>query len=251
MKALSIENVSVCYGQRRVVEDVSLRIDAGRAVGLVGESGSGKSTLARAVCGLVPVSAGRILVDGAPRSRGVQSGVQLVFQNPAASLNARRRVGHSIAEALEHRIADGRQHPQAISYYLNLVGLDPGFADRLPGQLSGGQKQRVAIARALAAEPSVLVADEITSALDVSVQAAILNLMVELRQRLGLTILFISHNLAAVRYLCDTTAVMFAGRIVETGPSADLIRAPNHDYTRALVAAVPSLKPAFPQETRP
>ena len=239
--------MSVCYGERRVVEGVSLRVDAGRAVGLVGESGSGKSTLARAVCGLVPVSAGRILVDGAPRS----SGVQLVFQNPAASLNARRRVGHSIAEALERRITDPRQHAQAISYYLDLVGLDPAFAHRLPGQLSGGQKQRVAIARALAAEPSVLVADEITSALDVSVQAAILNLMVELRQRLGLTILFISHNLAAVRYLCDTTAVMCAGRIVETGPSADLIRAPNHDYTRALVAAVPSLKPALSQDIRP
>jgi peptide/nickel transport system ATP-binding protein len=242
MKGLAVEQLSVRYGARSVLDAVELAVPAGRAVGLVGESGSGKSTLARAVCGLVPIASGRILVDGRPRAAGREpSPVQMIFQNPGASLNARRSVGASIAEALEARVKGRRARADKVAEYLELVGLPADFAPRLPGTLSGGQKQRVAIARALAAEPAVLVADEITSALDLSVQAAILNLMADLRARLGLTILFISHNLAAVRYLCDEMAVMLDGRILEAGPSHALIRAPRHAYTRALIDAVPTL----------
>jgi len=244
MKSLTIEKLSVRYGARTVVDGADLSVPAGAAVGLVGESGSGKSTLARAVCGLVPIASGRILLDGeALRSGGGASPIQMIFQNPGASLNDRRSIGASIAEALERRVPGRRARMDAVAACLELVGLSPDLAARLPGTLSGGQKQRVAIARAIAADPAVLVADEITSALDLSVQAAILNLMADLRARLGLTILFISHNLAAVRYLCETTAVMFGGRILETAPSEDLIRSPGHAYTRTLIDAVPALAP--------
>ena len=250
MKGLKIENLSVCYGARPVLDGVDLEVPARGAVGLVGESGSGKSTLARAVCGLVPVATGRILLDGRPLTTGRKaSPIQMIFQNPGASLNARRSVGASIAEALESRLTGRRARADAVAHYLELVGLAPDLAGRRPATLSGGQKQRVAIARALAAEPAVLVADEITSALDLSVQGAILNLIAHLRARLGLTILFISHNLAAVRYLCDTTAVMLGGRILESGSSDDLIRSPRHAYTRALIEAVPALVPPPAIET--
>ena len=242
MKGLAIERLSVRYGARTIVDAVDLAVPAGTAVGLVGESGSGKSTLARAVCGIVPIASGRVLLDGAPlRVRRGVGPIQMIFQNPGASLNDRRSVGASIGEALERRVPDRRARSDAVASHLELVGLSPDLATRLPATLSGGQKQRVAIARALAAEPAVLVADEITSALDLSVQAAILNLVADLRVRLGLTILFISHNLAAVRYLCDTTAVMLGGRILETAPSEQLIRSPGHAYTRALVDSVPTI----------
>lgn len=236
---LALEQIRVCYGARRVVDTVDLAIPAGGAFGLVGESGSGKSTLARAVAGLVPLESGHILLDGAELRRTRLSPVQMVFQNPAASLNPRRTAGQSIEEALEPRLASRADRSEAIGRYLALVGLSEAQGARRPAELSGGQKQRVAIARAVAAEPRLLIADEITSALDLSVQAAILNLMVSLRRQLGLTLLFISHNIAAVRYLCDTTAVMRNGRIVETAPSDQLVTAPAHDYTRALLDAVP------------
>lgn len=243
MKDLNVEQLSVDYSGRRVVHDVDLTLGTGEILGLVGESGSGKSTLARAISGLVPPSGGRILLGGVLplRRRHTPNEIQMVFQNPAASLNPHRSVGQSIDEAIEHRIAGTRARRDAVLHYLDLVGLAPHLYDRRPGELSGGQKQRVAIARALAAEPVLLIADEITSALDLSVQASILNLVADLRQRLGLGVLFISHNLAAVRYLCDRTSVMFDGRIVEEGPSDALIRNPQADYTRTLVEAVPSV----------
>jgi peptide/nickel transport system ATP-binding protein len=251
MTLLALDQVSIRYGQRRVVDSVDMAIPAGGAFGLVGESGSGKSTLARAIAGLVPLDSGRILLDGADLRRARPSPVQMVFQNPAASLNPRRTAAQSVEEALEPRLSARSDRRDAIARYLALVGLSEAQGARRPAELSGGQKQRVAIARAVAAEPRLLIADEITSALDLSVQAAILNLMVSLRQQLGLTLLFISHNIAAVRYLCDTTAVMWGGRIVETAPSDQLVSAPTHDYTRTLLDAVPRFASTFDQETNP
>lgn len=243
MNGLQLDRVSVTYGHATVLEALSLHVAPGRALGIVGESGSGKSTAARAACGLVPLAGGEVLLDGAPLRirRGQPSPVQMVFQNPAASLDPRMTVGASIAEALPA----GRPRGELLRY-LDLVGLEPGHAERRPAELSGGQRQRVAIARALAAEPKVLIGDEITSALDVSVQAAILNLLRALREDLGFALLFISHNIAAVRYLCDDIAVMQAGRLVELGAAEAVTRSPTQAYTRALLDAVPRLKEDTP-----
>ncbi|MFI6478232.1 ABC transporter ATP-binding protein [Nonomuraea sp. NPDC050663] len=226
---MRIENLTVRYGSFVAVDDVSLEIPTGSIVGLVGESGSGKSTLARAVSGLVPYTGG---LAGAER-------VQMVFQNPYASLDPRMTVGQSVAEALL-RLPSGRRAAE-VERLLDLVALPGSVAGRYPRELSGGQRQRVAIARALGAEPSLLVADEITSALDVSVQGAVLNLVRSLREELGLSILFISHNLAVVRYVCDSIAVMHRGRVVEAGPTDQVTLEPAHDYTRSLLSAVPRL----------
>ncbi|MFC4116267.1 ABC transporter ATP-binding protein [Nonomuraea zeae] len=221
-----IKNLSVRFGAFTAVDDVTLDIPEGQIVGLVGESGSGKSSLARAVCGLLPHTGS---VEGAPR-------VQMVFQDPYASLNPRMTVGRTIAEGI--RTGDREREVERL---LGLVRLPPGLAGRYPRELSGGQRQRVAIARALGGDPGLLVADEITSSLDVSVQGAVLNLVRGLRDELGLTMLFISHNLAVVRYVADVVAVMHQGRLVETGPAEQVVGAPRHDYTRALLAAVPRL----------
>jgi len=225
----------VRFGPVVAVDRVSLVLPAGQVLGLVGESGSGKSTLARALVGLVPF-AGRVLVRGEewrslPAAR--RRKVQMVFQDPFASLNPRMTVGAMVAEAARSW-AD-------VERLLELVGLDAGHALRLPRELSGGQRQRVAIARALAVRPEVLIADEITSALDVSVQGAILNLLREIQASLGLTVLFISHDLSLVRYVSDTAAVMYLGRIVEQGAVDAVVEHPRHPYTRALLDAVPSL----------
>jgi peptide/nickel transport system ATP-binding protein len=171
--------------------------------------------------------------------------VQLIFQNPAGALNSRRSCGASVAEALKPRFGS-RSTAADVRSWFELVGLDPAMMTRRPAQLSGGQKQRVAIARALAARPRVLVADEITSALDLSVQASILNLLRSLRDRFGFTLVFISHDLPVVRYVCDDIAVMCGGRIVESGPAEAITRAPAHPYTRALFDAVPRLAVPFP-----
>ncbi|MFF4122811.1 ABC transporter ATP-binding protein [Microbispora rosea] len=236
---LSFRDVSVCYGSHTVLKGVSLDIAQGEIVGLVGESGSGKSTLARAAVGLAPLTGGRILLDDRPvPTRGRERPVQMVFQDPYSSLDPRMTVGESIAEAMRERL--GKQARRAeIARLLALVHLDAARADDRPGRLSGGQRQRIALARALAARPEVILADEITSALDVSVQGAVLNLVREMRRELDLSLLFISHNLAVVRYVADRVAVMYDGEIVEHGPTTQVLGSPQHEYTRHLLTAVP------------
>lgn len=234
------------------VEGVDLDVPAGRAVGLVGESGSGKSTLARAVVGLIRPSRGQVMLDGEDvtglRKRSVRRRVQLIFQDPYASLNPRMTVAEALGEAIRaHRRVGRREIDTEIRGLLDLVSLDLGCGGRLPREMSGGQRQRVAIARALAVRPDVLIADEITAALDASVQGAILNLIRDIRTELGLTVLFISHNLAVVRYVCDAVAVMYLGQIVERAPTRDLITSPRHPYTRALLAAVPRIGEPLPE----
>jgi peptide/nickel transport system ATP-binding protein len=252
MSELRFEDVTVRYGTGRrattAVDGVSLVVPPGEIVGLVGESGSGKSTLARAAVGLVPLHGGRVLLDGEPvagRRRTGPGPVQMVFQDPSSSLDPRMTVGESVAEAVPRergatRTASGRASVRSeVRRLLTLVHLDPDRAGAYPGQLSGGQRQRVAIARALAARSRVVVADEITSALDVSIQGAVLNLVRELQHELGLSILFISHDLAVVRYVATRVAVLHRGRIVEQGETAQVLGDPRHDYTRSLLAAVP------------
>ncbi|TKK78986.1 ABC transporter ATP-binding protein [Herbidospora galbida] len=241
MSALTFDQVSVRYGAHTVLHEVSLEVGAGQTVGLVGESGCGKSTLARAAVGLAPLTSGTILLDGRPVPTRGRRPVQMVFQDPYSSLDPRMTVGESIAEALPGRPGRAARR-QEIARLLALVHLDPSKAGDLPGQLSGGQRQRVALARALAARPRVILADEITSALDVSVQGAVLNLIRDMRRDLGLSMLFISHNLAVVRYVADHVAVLHAGRIVEHGPTARVLGDPRHDYTRHLLASAHPLK---------
>ncbi|WP_326953667.1 ABC transporter ATP-binding protein [Amycolatopsis sp. NBC_01286] len=242
MSELRFDTVSVRYGRLTAVNGVNLTVPSGQVVGLVGESGSGKSTLARAAVGLAPVSGGRVLLDGVDvRRLPRRKPLQMVFQDPYSSLDPRMAVGESIAEAMPrgaHRGAAARR--AEVARLLELVNLDPDRATTLPGQLSGGQRQRVALARALAGQPKVLIADEITSALDVSVQGAVLNLVREVQRRLALSMLFISHNLAVVRYVSDFVAVMYLGRIVEAGPAEQVLTDPRHPYTRELLAAAPS-----------
>ncbi|WP_399342346.1 ABC transporter ATP-binding protein [Umezawaea sp. Da 62-37] len=239
MSELRFDDVTVRYGRTTAVDGVSLTVPEGEVVGLVGESGSGKSTLARAAVGLAPLSGGRITLGGAPvPTRGRPRPLQMVFQDPYSSLDPRMTVGDSVAEAMPP--GGGRAARRAeVERLLELVHLDPVCAGSVPSRLSGGQRQRVAFARALAAKPRVVIADEITSALDVSVQGAVLNLVRELQRELGLTILFISHNLAVVRYVASHVAVMRHGRIVEQGPAARVLTEPGHEYTRELLAAVP------------
>ena len=244
MSELRFENVTVRYGTGRhahvAAEAVDLVVPSGQVVGLVGESGSGKSTLARAAVGLVAPAAGAILLDGKPVPRRGRRPLQMVFQDPYASLDPRMTAGESIAEAIPRGVITGRGARRREAERLTeLVGLPPGTVDRLPGELSGGQRQRIALARALAGRPDVIIADEITSALDVSTQGAVLNLVRELQRELRLSMLFISHNLAVVRYVADYVAVMYQGRIVEHGPAEAVLGSPAHAYTRRLLAAVP------------
>jgi peptide/nickel transport system ATP-binding protein len=228
---MKITDLTVRYGGFTAVDSVSLEVPDGGVVGLVGESGSGKSTLAKALVGLVPAAAGTI-TGVEPRRR------QMVFQDPYGSLDPRLTIGASVAEGMR---LPRRERAAEVERLLELVGLDAALVSRYPRELSGGQRQRVAIARALGARPELLIADEITSALDVSVQAAILNLINDLRAELGLSVLFISHNLAVVRYVADVIAVMHGGRLVEVGPTDDVVARPSDDYTRTLIAAVPSI----------
>ena len=239
MSELIFEDVTVRYGKLTAVDAVSLRVPAGQVVGLVGESGSGKSTLARAAVGLVPPTTGRILLDGEPiHAHGRHRPLQMVFQDPYSSLDPRMTVGETITEAIPPGMSRAQRRTE-VARLLELVHLDPGRSTAYPGQLSGGQRQRVALARAIAGRPRVIIADEITSALDVSIQGAILNLVRELQRELGLSILFISHNLAVVRYVADEVAIMLRGRLVEQGPAARVLTEPRHEYTRALLDAVP------------
>lgn len=251
MTTLELEHITVEFGtgsrRLRAVESLDLTVRSGSVVGIVGESASGKSTVAKAVTGLVPVSSGRVLLDGEPigdlrhRTKQQRRRIQMVFQDPYASLNPRMAVGTSVAEALPAVRRSRSSTRGQVAELLELVGLQADQAKLPPVNLSGGQRQRVAIARALAAAPDVLVADEVTSALDVSVQGAILNLLRDLQQRLGFATLFISHNLAVVRYVSDELAVMYLGRVVEKGQSEAILARPAHPYTQALVAAVPMM----------
>lgn len=233
------------------VDDVSFAIPAGRTFALVGESGSGKSTIARIIVGLMPPSAGTILFDGtdiaAIRSpaemRKVRRRFQMIFQDPYASLNPRMRVADIIAEPIQAfgLLSDSAAVQHRVAELLALVRLDPRDGMKYPHEFSGGQRQRVAIARALAGNPEFLVCDEPTSALDVSVQAQILNLMRDLQDQLGLTYLFISHNLAVVRHMASEVGVLYLGRLVEVAATRELFAAPRHPYTRMLLDAVPDL----------
>jgi len=232
----------------RAVDGVDLTIERGEALALVGESGSGKSTLARALTGLVPLDSGEVKLDGKAlgkrRSKADQRRVQMVFQDPYSSLNPRLTVAGILHELLNvHRVVPRSEVAAFSKELIGLVGLTEDALPAYPRQFSGGQRQRVAIARALALRPELLVADEPVSALDVSVQATILNLLQELRSTLGLTLLLISHNLAVVRHLCDRVAVMYLGRIIEVAPTAELYANPAHPYTRGLLAAIPRMTP--------
>src|SRR5436190_8384812 len=237
----------------KAVDGVDLEIARGEALGLVGESGCGKSTLGRCIVGLYPPSAGEIRYDGRPlpvrRARAQRRRMQMVFQDPYSSLNPRMTVRQVLSELLRvHRMVPRAGIDARCRELIDLVGLPPRALDSHPRNFSGGQRQRVSIARALALEPELLVADEPVSALDVSVQATVLNLLDELRRELGLTMLFIAHNMAVVRHVCDRVAVMYLGRIVETAATDELFANPRPPYTQGLLKAVPRLVPGRESE---
>ena len=227
------------------VEDVTLAIPRGETLGLVGESGCGKSTLARIAAGIHPADQGTATLDGAQiRREGEKrtTRVQMVFQDPFASLDPRMRIHDIIAEGpLAHGLMTRANAQAEVGRWLSTVGLDPAYGARFPHQFSGGQRQRVAIARALAMQPDVLICDEPVASLDVSIQAQVLNLFLKLRRDLGLTMLFISHDLGVIRHISDRVAIMYLGRIVELGKTADVLADPRHPYTRALIDSVPKL----------
>ncbi|MFT3690940.1 ABC transporter ATP-binding protein [Paenirhodobacter sp.] len=259
--ALRIENVSKRFGEQRptlamrmglsapkpvvhALENVSLTIRPGEFVGLVGESGSGKSTLGRIAAGLMAPSEGHAQIFGrdAVRDKAVHRDVQMIFQDPQASLNPRLRVDQAVGEApLVHGLTDRAGVDAYVAGLFRMVGLDPAMRTRFPHQFSGGQRQRINIARALALKPRLLVCDESIAALDVSIQAQILNLFMDLRRDLDLTYLFISHDLRAVQHVCDRVVILYLGRIVEELPARDFAGGANHPYTRALLAALPDL----------
>jgi oligopeptide transport system ATP-binding protein len=258
---LNVENLRVEYGLLRAVDGVSFHLKRGETLGIVGESGCGKSTLGKAVLQLIRPSSGRVLFRGQELTGlwkerwgggwkwgrellDLRSKMQMVFQDPYSSLNPRMTAEAIIGEPLTsfsvHRGSALRQRVQEL---MEMVGLDPRFVRKYPHEFSGGQRQRIGIARALALEPELIVADEPLSALDVSIQAQILNLLGDLQEKLGLSLIFISHDLAAVRHLSDRIAVMYLGKIVETGEAGSLCSSPAHPYTKALLSAVPSADP--------
>lgn len=253
MPLLEFRGVTKYFGTAprlvHAVEDVSFTVGRGEVVGLVGESGSGKSTLGRLALRLLDLTSGSVRLNGEPIEhlgqralRPLRRRAQMVFQDPYASLNPRLRVASIIGEALDaHGLAQGEARRARIAELLELVGLQPDHADRYPHEFSGGQRQRIGIARALAVQPGMLVCDEAVAALDVSIQAQILNLFMDLRERLGLTYLFISHDLGVIEHVCDRVVVMYLGRVVETAAVGELFARPHHPYTRALLAEIPRL----------
>ena len=266
MTLLVVENLTKRYTLPReslfrpapVVEalrGVSFTVQAGRSLGIVGESGSGKSTLARLVMALEAPSEGRVSLLGhdlhalSPTDlREARSDFQMVFQDPYGSLDPRQRVGRIVAEPLIG--VDASATRQRVAEALDAVGLRAADAEKYPHEFSGGQRQRIAIARALITRPKLIVADEPVSALDVSVQAQVLNLLADLQQQFGVTYLFISHDLAVVDHVCDDVAVMHSGLVVEYGPTEQVLQRPAHEYTRALLAAMPEALAALPSSAR-
>jgi oligopeptide/dipeptide ABC transporter ATP-binding protein len=238
-------------GQVHAVDDVSLVIPPGKTLGLVGETGSGKSTLARCVAGLIPVTSGRVIFNGRDitnLSRGamrpLRRDVQMIFQDPYSSLNPRRRVGAIIGDPFAiHKIASGGERKRQVQELMERVGLNPEHYNRFPAEFSGGQRQRIGVARALALRPKLIICDEPVSALDVSIQAQVLNLLSDLQKDYGLTYLFIAHDLEVVRHVSDSVAVMYLGRIDEAGPKTAVYGSPRHPYTAALLSAAPAADP--------
>jgi len=238
-------------GAVRAVDGVSFRLERGEVLGLVGESGCGKSTLARTILHLIPPTGGAVILNGqnlsgasAAAMAASRRELQMVFQDPYASLNPRLTVYAALAEPLlAHRICPPSEVPERVARLMRLVGLAPRFVQKYPHEFSGGQRQRIAIARALALEPKLIVADEPVSALDVSIQAQILNLLAELKRSMNLSLIFIAHDLSVVKHISDRIAVMYLGKIVELGPAAEVIERPIHPYTRALVSAIPTPDP--------
>ena len=252
MSLLELRHLSKTYpGQNgavvQAVSDVSLNIESGEVLGVVGESGCGKSTLGRSLLRLIEPSGGEILFEGEdlmglsqramkPRRRDLQ----IIFQDPFGSLNPRHTVGGIIGEPLVvHGVGTREERTKRVAELLKLVGLPEDSGKRYPHEFSGGQRQRIAIARALALNPKLLVADEAVSALDVSIQSQIINLIADLQKRLNLSIMFISHDLSVIRHVSDRIAVMYLGRIVEVGPAEEIMDAPKHPYTQALLSAIP------------
>jgi oligopeptide/dipeptide ABC transporter ATP-binding protein len=233
--------------QLRAVDGVDLEITQGETLGVVGESGCGKSTLARLLLGLLQPSSGEVRFMGTPLSKqgtDVRRDLQVIFQDPYSSLNPRMTVGEIVERPLVvHKLGDRAERQQRVSELFNWVGLPAESGSRYAHEFSGGQRQRIAVARAIASRPRVVIADEPTSALDVSVQAKVLNLLKDLQSALGLTYVFISHDMRVVRHMCDRLAVMYLGRIVEYGPTEDVFANPRHPYTRALLGAVPRMEP--------
>ena len=255
---LSLRGLTRHFGRApelvRAVEGVSFEVARGEVLGLVGESGSGKSTIGRLALRLIEPTSGSIEFNGEDitatperRLKPFRRQAQMVFQDPYASLNPRLRVRDIVGEALDaHGLVRGEARERRIGELLGIVGLQPSHMSRYPHEFSGGQRQRIGIARALAVEPDLIVADEPVSALDVSVQAQVLNLMQDLRRRFALSMLFISHDLDVVELMCDRIAVLYLGRIMEIGPTAEIVRRSRHPYTRALIAASPKADPEAP-----
>lgn len=254
--------ISKTFGPRgggqalHALKGVSTALYPGETLGLVGESGSGKTTLARIMIGIEEPTSGDVCFQGVRVQRradwrALRREVQYVFQDPFSALCPTMRIGDALAEPLAiHALCRAAERPERVAGMLKLVGLHPDIARRLPRQLSGGQRQRVNLARALMLEPRVLICDEIVSGLDVSVQAQVLALLVELQQRLGLSLIFISHDLRVIRYLCDRVQVMLLGEVVEEGSTQEVFEAPRHDYTRALLAAIPDRDRSDPTDDR-
>jgi len=243
--------ISRTVGQVQAVDGVSLTLRRGTTLGLVGETGCGKSTLARCIAGLIPVTAGRVIFDGREITnlsrramQPVRREIQMIFQDPFGSLNPRRRVGSIIGDPFAvHKTATGAERKRAVQELMERVGLNPEHYNRFPAEFSGGQRQRIGIARALALRPKLIIADEPVSALDVSIQAQILNLLADLQDDYGLSYLFIAHDLEVVRHVSNQVLVMYLGKVAETGPRDPVYDSPRHPYTTALLSAAPAADP--------